>query len=45
MGKNKKKVLSELKKIDAMEVLNLIPVNIYWKDKDGYILGCKPSRR
>ncbi|MCD6044864.1 MAG: putative Histidine kinase [Gammaproteobacteria bacterium] len=44
MSKNKKKVLSTLNKIDVMEILNLIPGHIYWKDKDGYFLGCNQSQ-
>lgn len=39
-----KKILSSLKKIDVMQILNLIPEHIYWKDKDGYYLGCNQSQ-
>lgn len=44
MGKDKKKVLSALKKVDVMEILNLIPEHIWWKDRDGYFLGCNQSQ-
>lgn len=39
-----KKVLAALKKIDVMQILNLIPEHIYWRDKDGHILGCNQSQ-
>jgi two-component system aerobic respiration control sensor histidine kinase ArcB len=44
MSKNEKKILSALKKMDVIEILNLIPQHIYWKDKDGYVLGCNQSQ-
>jgi two-component system aerobic respiration control sensor histidine kinase ArcB len=44
MSNDQKKVLSSLKKIDVMEILNLIPEHIYWKDKNGIYLGCNQSQ-
>src|SRR3990167_8971060 len=44
MSDDQKKVLSSLKNLDVLEILNLISEHIYWKDKDGYYLGCNQSQ-